>query len=131
MKQFIHPIFLFLGLLFLGIGSIGIFLPILPTVPFYLLSVFFLTKSSKRLSSWVTNSKSYKKHVEAFQKKQPVPLKRKIFLIVMITIVFGGAILLSPHLHLQFLLGFIWLVHFLYFGFIVKTAPSQERVKEE
>ena len=35
-------IFLILGLLCLGLGCIGVVLPILPTVPFFLVTVFCL-----------------------------------------------------------------------------------------
>jgi len=35
-----------IGIFFLIIGTIGIFLPLLPTVPFYILSVILLAKVS-------------------------------------------------------------------------------------
>ncbi|MCS6998696.1 MAG: YbaN family protein [Aquificaceae bacterium] len=38
----------FSGFSFFALGTIGIFLPVLPTVPLYLLSVLLLTHSSKR-----------------------------------------------------------------------------------
>ena len=40
-------IFLILGFLCLGLGCIGVALPILPTVPFFLLTVFFFANSSQ------------------------------------------------------------------------------------
>ena len=49
--------YLILGHLFLVIGFIGAFLPILPTTPFLLLSAFFYSKSSERIHSWMLNHK--------------------------------------------------------------------------
>ncbi len=36
------------GFFFLGLGTLGIFLPILPTVPLYLLALILLSRASKR-----------------------------------------------------------------------------------
>ena len=43
--------FLVLGCVCLGLGCIGVVLPILPTVPFFLVTVFCFAKSSQRLHS--------------------------------------------------------------------------------
>ncbi|MCF3592448.1 YbaN family protein [Rhodobacteraceae bacterium LMO-12] len=42
-----------LGLICVGLGLIGVVLPILPTVPFMLLAAFFFSKSSERLHYWL------------------------------------------------------------------------------
>jgi len=55
-----------LGFLCLGFGTIGIVLPILPTVPFYMATLFCFAKSSERLHSWFIGTQLYKKHLDSF-----------------------------------------------------------------
>ena len=44
-----------MGLLSVFLGTLGIFLPLLPTVPFILLAVFCFARSSERLHNWLVN----------------------------------------------------------------------------
>lgn len=43
-----------LGFICLGLGTLGVVLPILPTVPFYMATVFCFAKSSRKLHDWFT-----------------------------------------------------------------------------
>lgn len=63
-------IFIILGCICLGLGCVGIAVPILPTVPFFLATVFFFANSSQRLHDWFIGTKIYKKHLESFVKKR-------------------------------------------------------------
>lgn len=47
------------GLLALGLGIIGVVLPILPTTPFMLVATFCFAKSSKRLHDWLVNHRTF------------------------------------------------------------------------
>ncbi|MDR2879832.1 MAG: YbaN family protein [Fusobacteriales bacterium] len=40
-----------MGIIFLGVGIIGIVLPVLPTTPFVLLASFCLTKGSDKINN--------------------------------------------------------------------------------
>ncbi|MFN3599395.1 MAG: DUF454 family protein [Aquificaceae bacterium] len=40
--------FRFLGFCFFFLGTVGVFIPLMPTVPLYLLAIIFLSRSSKR-----------------------------------------------------------------------------------
>ena len=59
-------IFVILGCVSLALGTIGIFLPILPTVPFYLLTLFFFANSSQRLHRWFLGTRLYEKHLAPY-----------------------------------------------------------------
>ncbi|MCW6075948.1 YbaN family protein [Clostridium sporogenes] len=73
---------LIIGFIFLGLGVIGVFLPILPTVPFLLLSSFCFIKSSKRISIWFENTNIYKKHVRSFKENKAMTLKTKLSILI-------------------------------------------------
>ena len=62
MKNPLKIVWIVLGFLCLGLGTIGIVLPILPTVPFYMATLFCFAKSSKKLHDWFIGTNLYKKH---------------------------------------------------------------------
>ena len=47
------------GLLSLGLGLIGVVLPLLPTVPFILLAAFCFARSSERLHHWLLSHRRF------------------------------------------------------------------------
>ena len=55
-------LYIMIGCISLGLGIIGVILPILPTIPFVLLSAFCFAKSSERLDGWFKNTKLYREN---------------------------------------------------------------------
>lgn len=60
------------------LGGIGIFLPLLPTTPFILLSAFCFQKSSERFHKWILNSPVFGKYIRDYQEQKGITLKNKI-----------------------------------------------------
>ncbi|CAL7867744.1 YbaN family protein [Fusobacterium necrophorum] len=60
------------------LGGIGIFLPLLPTTPFILLSAFCFQKSSERFHQWILNSPIFGKYIRDYQEQKGITLKNKI-----------------------------------------------------
>ena len=90
-------IFLILGFLCLGLGCVGVALPILPTVPFFLATVFCFANSSQKLHDWFVSTKLYKKHLESFVKKKGMTVQTKLGIIIPVTLMMGiGRMCLCP-----------------------------------
>ena len=70
-------IFLIVGCLCLALGCIGIVLPILPTVPFFLVTVFCFSQSSERLHNWFLGTRLYKNNLESYVKGEGMTKRPK------------------------------------------------------
>ena len=121
-----RTIYLILGFICLGLGTIGIALPILPTVPFYLATVFFFANSSQKLHDWFIGTNLYKKHLESFVQERGMTLKTKLSIIISVTLLMGlGFIMMKRVLIGRIILAIVWICHIVYFVFAVKTIEEK------
>ena len=67
-----------LGFIFLALGAIGIFIPVLPTTPFVLLSAACFSSSSKKLNEWLLRSRLFGPFIENYSTGQGISVSRKI-----------------------------------------------------
>ena len=67
-----------LGTISLGLGILGIFLPLLPTTPFLLLTAALDFKGSPRLYQWLLNHKYVGTYIRNFRENKAIPLRAKI-----------------------------------------------------
>ena len=65
----------FLGIVSLALGIAGIFLPLLPTTPFLLLSAWLFVRSSPRLYAWLTNHPRLGPYIRNFRENRAIPLR--------------------------------------------------------
>ena len=122
-------IFLILGCLCLGLGCVGIVLPILPTVPFFLATVFCFANSSEKLHNWFLGTKLYKKHLDSFVKKKGMTASTKASILLSVTLLMAVGFFLMVRKGLTVpcvILAVVWLCHLVYFLFGVKTLRAGE-----
>lgn len=121
-------IFLILGMICLALGTVGVFLPILPTVPFYLATVFCFSQSSQKLHDWFIGTDLYKKHLKSFVEKKGMLLKTKLTIMTTVTLLMGFGFFMMARKEIWvpcIILAIVWVCHIIYFLFGVKTLKSQ------
>ncbi len=84
------PLLIILGIFFVALAVLGIFLPVLPTTPFLLLALACFAKSSEKLHDWLLAHKTLGPLIRKWHETRSIPRKAKI--IAFITIVISGVI---------------------------------------
>lgn len=78
-----------LGLLSLGLGVVGIFVPLLPTTPLLLFSAWCFVRSSERLYEWLINNRYLGEYIRNFREHRAIPLRAKILSVALIWLTIG------------------------------------------
>lgn len=114
-------IYIFIGCISLGLGIIGVILPILPTVPFVLLAAFCFARSSERLDGWFKNTKLYKENniKNGMTKQAKIRIMCSVSLLMSIGFIMMG---LKGIVIGNIILLIVWIFHIAYFTFGVKTV---------
>ena len=73
-----RALWLVAGLVCVGLGSIGIVLPILPTTPFLLAAAACFCKSSTRLYNWLISDKWFGEYIRNYKEGKGIPMRTKI-----------------------------------------------------
>ena len=84
--------FVVLGTLFLGIGIVGIFTPVLPTTPFLLLAAACYLRSSQRFHRWLLHNRVFGSYIRNYTEGKGLPLKVKLFTVTLLWVTIGISI---------------------------------------
>lgn len=114
-------LYIMIGCISLGLGIIGVILPILPTIPFVLLAAFCFAKSSERLDGWFKNTKLYEENniKSGMTKRAKVRIMCSVTLLMSIGFIMMG---LKDIVVGNIVLLIVWIFHMVYFTLGVKTV---------
>lgn len=114
-------LYILIGCISLGLGIIGVILPILPTFPFVLLATFCFAKSSERLDGWFKNTKLYRENniKNGMTKQAKIRIMCSVTLLMSIGFIMMG---LKGIVVGNVVLLIVWIFHMAYFTFGVKTV---------
>ena len=80
----IRLILIILGAIALGLGILGIFLPLLPTTPFLLLAAALWVRTSERLYERLINHRYLGTYIRNFREHRAIPLRAKIYALTLL-----------------------------------------------
>ena len=118
----VRYIFLTIGAISFVLGTAGIVIPLLPTVPFYMLTLFCLARGSERFHKMFLESSLYQKTVGAYERDKALTLRTKLSILASVTIIMAIGAYFSQNMPVALIvMGLVWIGHVIALAFIVKT----------
>ena len=67
-----------LGLIFVGLGAVGVILPVLPTTPFILVAAWCFAASNKTIYEWLCKTRIFGQYIENYRTRRGISLSLKL-----------------------------------------------------
>ncbi|ETI70773.1 YbaN family protein [Neobacillus vireti] len=122
-------LFIISGFIALGLGILGIILPLLPTTPFLLLASFCFVKGSDRFAQWFKATKIYQRHLESFVKERAMTLKQKLTILLTADVMIAIPFILLNNMMIRVILLLVICYKYYYFFTKIKTKGVRHHVK--
>jgi uncharacterized protein len=125
-NRMIRWVLIISGVVLVGIGILGMFLPLLPTTIFFILAAWCFARSSEKFHVWMHTNRLFGKYLSNYRSGSGMTLKSKIFSIVFLWAgILVSALFLTQNLYVRILLliiaiGVTW--HLM----AIKTANNKD-----
>ena len=77
------------GMFFVGIGTLGIILPLLPTTPFLVLAAICFARSSEKFHNWLLNNKCFGAYIKNYLEGKGISLRQKVIVLSLLILTIG------------------------------------------
>jgi uncharacterized membrane protein YbaN (DUF454 family) len=105
-RRFLRTVLFACGTISLGLGILGIFLPLLPTTPFLILAAILYARSSQRLHRWIMHNRLFGKYIRNYVSGGGISLPAKVVVIIILWVSIGiSAIFVVSSLALRIVLA--------------------------
>ncbi|NLM35796.1 MAG: DUF454 domain-containing protein [Clostridiales bacterium] len=84
MKRIKKILLILIGVIAMGLGMLGVILPVLPTTPFLLLSAACFIRSSERLYNFLITNKYFGQYIKDYREGKGIPKKTKVIALLML-----------------------------------------------
>lgn len=125
-------LFISLGCITFTLGTIGIFVPFMPTTGFYLATAFLWMRSSDRLYQQFINSTFYQQNIERVLFKREITTKGMLKMFASMLVVFAVPFILVPNFWVRVIVASIYLAHVIGLSLYFKwdTLFGKNKVEE-
>lgn len=109
MGSMLRAVYFLVGVLSLGLGAVGAFLPLLPTVPLMILAAFCFARSSPTLERRIVEYPLLKPHIASWRERRAISRKGKVaaFVAFAASAALGLALLPFPTMLVPAIVGVI------------------------
>ncbi len=83
---------IFLGTVCVGLGIMGMFLPLMPTTVFLLMAAYCYSHSSEKFHNWLMTNKVFGKYISDYKSGKGISLRQKITTIAVLWASIGFSI---------------------------------------
>ena len=124
MSKIVKFLYIIIGFIALGLGVLGLILPVLPTTPLLLLASYCFVKGSKKFEHWFKGTKLYKRHLETFVKERSMTLKQKLTILLFADVMIAIPFFILDSFIIKVMLVLIVIYKYYYFINKIKTVPG-------
>jgi uncharacterized membrane protein YbaN (DUF454 family) len=73
-----RPLYVALGFLSVGVGAVGVVVPVLPTTVFLLIAAWCFTKASPRMEAWLRGHRVFGRYLSDWEQGRSIPRSAKV-----------------------------------------------------
>jgi uncharacterized membrane protein YbaN (DUF454 family) len=95
------------GFLAIGLGAVGIFLPLLPTTPFVLLAAGCFASANPKMYKWLVKSKYFGEYIRNFREKKGISTQTRVRALIFLWLTLSLSAVIFRFIHVWIILGIV------------------------